>query len=188
MYISVSSNHPPSIIKQIPSSINRRLSNLSSDEEVFLNNIQPYREALKKSGFRDQLTYVEPKISEERNNEKRKRKRKIIWFNPPYSKNVKTNIGKIFFKLLHKYFPPSHSFHKIFNKKSFKISYSCMRSMNPIISAHNCSILNPPPKSFSCNCRNRSMYPLQKKCLTPNIVYQADITNNVDDERRVYVG
>ena len=149
MYISVSSNHPPSIIKQIPSSINRRLSNLSSDEEVFLNNIQPYREALKKkSGFRDQLTYVEPKISEERNNEKRKRKRKIIWFNPPYSKNVKTNIGKIFFKLLHKYFPPSHSFHKIFNKKSFKISYSCMRSMNPIISAHNCSILSPPPKKF----------------------------------------
>ena len=29
---------------------------------------------------------------------------------------------------------------------------------------------------------------MQKKCLTPNIVYQADITNNVDDERRVYLG
>ena len=70
MYINVNSNHPPSIIKQIPSSINRRLSNLSSDEEVFLNNFQPHREALKKSGFRDELTYVEPKISEERNNEK----------------------------------------------------------------------------------------------------------------------
>ena len=70
MYINVNSNHPPSIIKQIPSSINRRLSNLSSDEEVFLNNFQPHREALEKSGFRDELTYVEPKISEERNNEK----------------------------------------------------------------------------------------------------------------------
>ena len=40
-HINVNSNHPTSIIKQIPSSINRRLSNLSSDEEVFLNNIQP---------------------------------------------------------------------------------------------------------------------------------------------------
>ena len=39
MYINVNSNHPPSIIKQIPSSIHRRLSVLSSDEEVFLNNI-----------------------------------------------------------------------------------------------------------------------------------------------------
>ena len=74
MYINVNSNYPPSIIKQVPSSINRRLSNLSSDKEVFLNNIQPCRQALKKSGFRDELTYVEPKISEERNNEKRNEK------------------------------------------------------------------------------------------------------------------
>ena len=73
-YININSNHPKSIIKQIPSSINSRLSNLSSDEEVFLNNSQPYREALKKGGFRGELTYVEPKISEERNNEKRNEK------------------------------------------------------------------------------------------------------------------
>ena len=70
MYINANSNHPPSIIKQMPSSVNRRLSNLPSDEEVFLNNLQSHREALKKSGFRDELTYVEPNISEERNNEK----------------------------------------------------------------------------------------------------------------------
>ena len=171
-YINVNSNYPPSIIKQIPSSINRRLSNLSSDEEVFLNNIQPYREALKKSGFQDELTYFEPKNSDKCKNEKRKRKQKIIWFNSLYSKNVKTNIGKIFLKLLHKHFPPSHSFHKIFNKKSVKISYICMRSMSSIISAHNCSILNPPKTSCGCNCRNRSMCTLQNKCLTSNIVYQ----------------
>ena len=163
MYVNVSSNHPLSIIKQIPSSIHRRLTILSSDEEAFLNNIQPYREALRKSGVRDGLNCVQPKNSEERNNENRKRKRKIIWFNPPCSKNVKTNIGKIFFKLLHKYFPPSHSFHKIFNKKSVKISYSCMRSMSSNIFVHNCSTLNPPNTSFGCNCRNRSMCPLQKQ-------------------------
>ena len=61
--------------------------------------------------------------------------------------------------------------------------------MRSIISAHNCSILNPSKASFGCNCRNRrSMCPLQNKCLTPNIVYQAHITKNVDDERRVYLG
>ena len=32
------------------------------------------------------------------------------------------------------------------------------------------------------------MCPLQNKCLTPSIVYQAGITNNVNDERRVYLG
>ena len=52
MYINVNSNHPPSIIKQIPSSINRRLSNLSSDEEVLFANIQPYQEALTKVAFK----------------------------------------------------------------------------------------------------------------------------------------
>ena len=79
-------------------------------------------------------------------------------------------------------------FIKSFNKKSVKISYSCMRSMSSIISAHSCSTLNPPKTSFGCNCRNRSMCPLQSKCLSPNIVYQADITNNVDDQRRVCLG
>ena len=32
MYINLNSDHPPSITKQIPSSINRRLSNLSPDD------------------------------------------------------------------------------------------------------------------------------------------------------------
>ena len=63
-----------------------------------------------------------------------------------------------------------------------------MRSMSSVISAHNCSTLNPPKTSFGCNCQKRSMCPLQNKCLIPNIVYQADITNNVDDARRVYLG
>ena len=133
MYTNVNSNNPPSIVKQMPSSINRRLSTLSSDEVGFLNNILPYRD------FPDELTYVEPKILEEDYNEKSKRKRKIIRFNPPYSKNVKTNIGNIFFKLLHKRFLPSHLFHKIFNKTSGNISYSCMRSMSSIISTEKCS-------------------------------------------------
>ena len=62
-----------------------------------------------------------------------------------------------------------------------------MHNMSSIISAHNRSILNPPKTSFACSCRNRSMSSLQNKCVTPNIVYQADITNNVDDERRVYL-
>ena len=103
-------------------------------------------------------------------------------------KKCQDYIGKIFFKLLYKQFSPSHSVHKIFNKKSVKISCSCMRSMSSIISPHNCSILNPPKTSFGCNGWNRSMCPLQSKYLTPNIVYQVNITNNVDDERRVYLG
>ena len=84
-------------------------------------------------------------------------------------------------------FSPSKSFQKNFNKNSVKISYSCMRSIISIISAHTCSILNPPKTNFGCNFRNRSMCPFQNKCFTPNIVYEAGIIDNVD-ERRVYLG
>ena len=63
-----------------------------------------------------------------------------------------------------------------------------MRNMSSITCAHNRSILNSPNPSFSCNCPNKCVCPLQNKCLTPNIAYQAGITNNLDDESRVYLG
>ena len=50
--------------------------------------------------------------------------------------NVRTNIGKTFFKLMGKHFPNGNPLHKIFNKNNFKISYSCMGNMASIISSH----------------------------------------------------
>ena len=45
---------------------------------------------------------------------------------------MKTNIGKVFFKLLHKHFLKTHKFHKIFSKNTVKLSYSRMRNMASI--------------------------------------------------------
>ena len=45
-----------------------------------------------KFGYNEKLNYTE-----ENNEIKQKsRKRNILWFNPPYSISVKTNIGKLF--------------------------------------------------------------------------------------------
>ena len=49
---------------------------------------------------------------------KRNWQRKIIWFNPPFSRVVPTNVGKRFFQLLRHHFPPSNKLHKIFNKNT----------------------------------------------------------------------
>ena len=50
------SNHPPNIIKQIPTSINRRISDNSSNEDAF-NKAKPvYDSALKASGYTETLT------------------------------------------------------------------------------------------------------------------------------------
>ena len=48
MYIDTSSNHPHQILKQLPSSINQRLSKNSSSEVVFYESKQQYIEALEK--------------------------------------------------------------------------------------------------------------------------------------------
>ena len=41
---------------------------------------------------------------------------------------------------------------------------------------------------YGCNCRKKENYPLDNKCLTPNIIYEAQITNNTNDEHKKYLG
>ena len=72
--------------RQIPLSFESRLSKHSSNEKIFKESTQIYQEALKKFGYDQQLTYQ--KSINNKNEETNQRKRKIIWFNPPYSKNV----------------------------------------------------------------------------------------------------
>ena len=134
--------------------------------------------------FKETLNFVIPAPKNNDENQKRKRKRNIIWFNPPYSKNVKTNIGKTFLQLLSKHFPKDHEMHKIFNKNTVKISYSCMNNISSMLSTHNKNILNPKQTSFGCNCRNKGICPIDGECLTPNIIYCADITT--DNEHKFY--
>ena len=93
---------------------------------------------MKKSGFQNKLTYQQNIVQNtDEHQEKKKRKRNVIWYNPPYSVNVKTNIGKVFFKLLHKHFLKTHKFYKVFNKNTVKLSYSSMHNMASIITSHN---------------------------------------------------
>ena len=78
-YIHVNSDHPLSIIKEIPRSIEKRLSNLSSSKNFFQESSVYYEKCLKNSGYKTKLKYQPPK---EKKNKKEK-KSNIIWFNPP---------------------------------------------------------------------------------------------------------
>ena len=112
LYINSRSNHPPSILTQLPRSINNRLSRLSCDEATFKTISAPYQDALQRSNYDNILTYNEadPTTTNQRN-----RSRNIIWFNQPYTRNVKTNIGRKFLTLIDKHFTSNHALHKIFN-------------------------------------------------------------------------
>ena len=122
---------------------------------------------------------------------KRKRHRSIIWFNLPCSKNVVTNIGKTFLQLIDKHFPKSSRLHKIFNRNSIKISYSCMKNVKAIISNPNTRIRSTEPtatKEINCNCRKKDECPLQEECPTQAIVYQAVVKSYDNGETKRYVG
>ena len=90
LYVDKSSNHPPGILKNIPKSVNNRLSKINANEEVFMQASTIYQEALKKSGYDYKLNFNPPV---ENQTKKSKRKRNILWFHPPYSQHVQTNIG-----------------------------------------------------------------------------------------------
>ena len=166
---NVNWTHSPTTIRELPKSIGKRLSELSCNKETFEKAIPPYTDALKKSGFKENLVYT-PKTTTNNILDKKQRKRKNIWFDPPYSVNVKTNIGKIFLSLLKKHFLKKNKLHKIFNKNNIKISYSCMSNISSIIEGHNKSLFQPKTTKYGCNCRVENACPLQNRCQTPNLI------------------
>ena len=57
LYVHSQSNHPPSIIKNIPVNVNKRLSSISSDEKMFNSAAPIYQQALEKSGYSYKLKF-----------------------------------------------------------------------------------------------------------------------------------
>ena len=133
-YINTSSNHPPPAIKQLPSSIADGLSKNSSKKEIFDKAKAEYEKSLKDSGYDSvELNYNQNKQRESRRN----RNRNIIWFNPPFSRTVSTNVAKRFLNLLDHHFPKTNKLSKIFNRNTIKVSYCCTESMASVIKSHN---------------------------------------------------
>ena len=188
IYIYIYIYHPPSVLKQIPKGIARRLSDISANPEVLKQAAPEYEDALKNSGFSEKLDYCPERPA------RRVRRRKIIRYNPPFARNVKINIGKEFLKLIKSHFHERHAFNKIFNKHSVKLSYSCTKNVASIISGHNKRVVRTVTAEAEgdaerkCNCRNKDQCPLENECLTDNIVYQASVKNEVDEEVKSYVG
>ena len=71
-YINKHSNHPPNIVKHLPETISRRLSNLSYDEEIFNNAKTPYQEALKSCGYEEDLVYTQNNTTQTRRKKQKK--------------------------------------------------------------------------------------------------------------------
>ena len=58
--MNINSNHPSCITRNIPLAVNKRLSEISSNERIFTKAAPPYQEALDKSGYKFNLKYAHP--------------------------------------------------------------------------------------------------------------------------------
>ena len=58
LYINKHSNHPPSILRQLPTSINKCISTLSSDKQTSEDTAPAYQNALGHNNFSHKLEYT----------------------------------------------------------------------------------------------------------------------------------
>ena len=91
---------------------------------------------MNEAGYRENIKHR----TEEQKPGKKNRSRNILWFYPPYSKSVKKNIGATFSALIDKHFGKCY-LKTYFNRKTVKISYSCMPNKEAIISGRKRKIL-----------------------------------------------
>ena len=102
-------------------------------------------------------------------------------------------------RLIDTHFKQDNILHKIFNRKTLKISYSCTKNISQIINSHNNEIINEfhnrvsnnniNSKNIKCYCKSRSDCPMNGLCSLDNVVYQAIIypKENIND-RKSYIG
>lgn len=190
LYIHKSSNHPPSILKNIPLAINNRLSTISSNEKCFDSECKVYQEALDRSGYTHKLKFNKPPT---KSHEKPTRKRNIVWFNPPFSKSVGLDMGRKFLNSVKDTFTTDHPLRKIFNKNTIKLSYCCTQNMQATISADNSKKLTleasvpDQQRTNNCNCRDRANCPMDGDCLSTNVIYQATVKED-EGNTETYIG
>ena len=64
-----------------------------------------------------------------------------------------------------------------------------MSNMVSILSSHNLNVINSfKTQTYCCNCRTKESCPLQNQCLTPKIIYRADVENDTNSETKFYFG
>ena len=177
LFVHTDSNHPPSIRKNLPLNICKRLSANSSNAQIFDIAAKPLIVALKRDGYDDfEMKYIpketKPKV-------KKSNSKKVIYCNLPWNMAVRNKIGKEFLSLVDAFKNSLQA--KYLNKHTIKLSYSTMRNLGSHIAVSNRKKLNSNPAKIEepkCKCetdREIIQCPVNGQCMTKNVVYSAEV-------------
>ena len=154
---------------------------ISANEEIFNEASRPYQQAIREAGHSYELKY-ECDMEMSKNKKNKNRKRHILWYNPPYCRSVKTNIGKNFLQIVSEAFPKSHKLNKILNRNTLKISYCCLPNVGSKILADAMNKYRGPKIDENTPCinhrGNKECPVVGGKCNLRNNVYNAKIITN----------
>ena len=144
-----------------------------------------HEKALREAGYKNvSLIYTDKKDVKQ----KRNRSRNIIWFNPPFNKNISINVAKRFLNLIDQHFPKPNKIQAIFDRNIVKVSYSCTQNMSSMTKSHNKKAIDKDVKELkSCNCRVKSECPLNRQCQVTDIIYKCTLLSP-EKPRKVYLG
>ena len=188
-YVHKMSNHPPAVLKNIPKNINDRLCKLSSNEEIFQNAIPPYQEALDRAGYSYKLRFYQTNNNSNKNN--RTRTRNCVYWNPPFTKNVKTNLIAEFLKIVRS-FPQHNVLKPMINTNKIKASYRTVPNMASQVSRKNGRVLKqrvaPPPPTCNCQRSRKPNCPVPGKCTITDVCYRCKIVRGDNHKCESYVG
>ena len=108
-----------------------------------------------------------------------------LWFNPPFNLNVETNIGRWFLTLVKNCFPRHHPLHKICNRNTLKLSYSCLPNMGRLVQISNrkkkISAINDT-RPDGCSCADKTQCPVDGNCKQKGVIYQARVASEKQEE------
>ena len=121
----------------------------------------------------------------------------MLWYTPPFNNSVTTNFGKRFLRLIDIHFgqPRRDNLHKIINRHTVKIGYSCTPNIKSIISSHNTKVLQRYRDEIDtqdqqikkeCNCRISNECPVEQKCLTSAVLYKATLTATEPTNNKIH--
>ena len=134
------------------------------------------------------VTFQQQKDVSAATNNTKNRKRKIIWFDPPYRLNISRNTDKKFFILLDKPFPKCISFIDCSTLIMSMLVIALLLTLR-VINRHNKNILNEQEKPSPCNCRDKTSCPLNESCQHKNLVYSCKVSNpNIKHNHPHYTG
>ena len=105
-----------------------------------------------------------------------------------------TNVAKTFLSLIDKHFPKDKKLSKIFNRNTINVSYSCLPNVQQTFANNNHRLLQlhrikeSTQDSKLCTRRQKSSCPLDGKCLTKCVVYEATVTETTSSNQETYIG